>query len=68
MLAPSADHRVAWTLSVGGNRIDCVFRRTQRGLEVLIHTNGQPLYLRMLNNVNDADAWAEQERTVWASL
>ena len=68
MLAASADHRIAWTLSVGGHRIDCVLRRTERALQVLIQTNGQPLYLRTLNNTTDAYAWAEQERAAWASL
>ena len=68
MLAPAADRHIAWTLSVGGNRIDCVLRRNERGLQVLIHTNGQPLYLRTLTNTTDAYAWAEQERIAWASL
>jgi hypothetical protein len=68
MPAFSADHHVAWTMSVGGHRIDCVLRRTERALQVLIHTNGQPLYLRTLNNTTDADAWAERERTSWATL
>lgn len=68
MVASSADRSVAWTLSINGNRIDCVLQRTDRGLQVLIHTNGQPLYLQQLDNIKDAFAWAEQERTAWASL
>jgi hypothetical protein len=68
MLASSADRPVAWTLSVRGNRIDCVLHRTERGLQVLIHTNGQPLYLRTLDNLKDASAWVERERIAWASL
>jgi hypothetical protein len=64
----SADRSVAWTLSVQGDRIDCVLHRTQRGLQVLIHTNGQPLYLRTLDNIKDACAWAEEERAAWANL
>ena len=68
MVAPTADHRIAWTLSVAGHRIDCVLHRTERGVQVLIHTNGQPLYLRTLDKTTDAYAWAEQERAAWASL
>ena len=68
MNALSADHSLAWTLSVHDHRIDCVLHRTARGLEVLIHTNGQPLYLRTLDNIKDAFAWAEEERAAWASL
>ena len=68
MVASSADRSVAWTLSVSGHRIDCVLHRTERGLQVLIHTNGQPLYLQKLDDIKDAVAWAEQERTAWASL
>ena len=68
MPAASADHRIAWTLSVGGHRINCVLRRTERPLQVLIHTNVQPLYMRTINNTIDADAGAEQERAAWATL
>jgi hypothetical protein len=68
MVASHADRAVAWTLSVKGHRIDCVLHRTDCGLQVLIHTNGQPLYLQQLDNIKDAFAWAEQERTAWASL
>ena len=68
MHAFSADRSVAWTLSVHDHRIDCVLQRTQRGLQVLIHTNGQPLYLRTLDNIKDACAWAEEERAAWARL
>jgi hypothetical protein len=65
---PSAESPVMWTLSVRGSRIECVLRRTREALQVLIHTNGQPLYLRTLENLNDACAWAEQEREAWATL
>ena len=68
MNALSADQSLAWTLRVHNHQIDCVLHRTQRGLEVLIHTNGQPLYLRTLDNIKDAFAWAEEERVAWARL
>ena|SRR5215213_11008367 len=64
-----APHRHnAATLSVSGNRIDCVLRRSEREPHVLIHTNAQPLFRRTLTNTTDAYAWAEQERIAWVNL